>query len=185
MDDTISRQAAIDAVYTHFGFDIEEEYGSAVQEVINGLPPAQPETHDKRTETHSVCLNAIDRQAAIDALSYCQTYLFDSRDDDKKISLEDAEYAIEQLQPAQPTYTDAEIQKMQDIEQAQIEKAHQLGYEEGKKDAQPKTGKWEIYVISMFDGEGCRCSECGFEGVPYWDFCPNCGCRMLKEGDTE
>ena len=46
--------------------------------------------------------------------------------------------------------------------------------------AQPewKRGKWEIYVISMFDGVGCRCSECGFEGVPYWDFCPNCGVKM-------
>ena len=46
--------------------------------------------------------------------------------------------------------------------------------------AQPerKKGKWEIYVISMFDGEGCRCSECGLEGVPYWDFCPNCGADM-------
>ena len=39
-------------------------------------------------------------------------------------------------------------------------------------------GKWEIYVISMIDGEGCRCSECEFEGVPYWDFCPNCGAKM-------
>lgn len=38
-----------------------------------------------------------------------------------------------------------------------------------------KKGKWEIYIISPFDGEGCRCSECGFEGAPYWDFCPNCG----------
>lgn len=46
--------------------------------------------------------------------------------------------------------------------------------------AQPerKTGKWEIYVISMLDGEGCRCSECGFEGVPYWDYCPHCGAYM-------
>ena len=41
-----------------------------------------------------------------------------------------------------------------------------------------KKGKWEIYVISMLDGEGCRCSECGFEGAPYWDFCPNCGADM-------
>ena len=51
--------------------------------------------------------------------------------------------------------------------------------------AQPerKRGKWEIYVISMFDGEGCRCSECGFEGVPYWDFCPNCGADMRGEQD--
>lgn len=41
-----------------------------------------------------------------------------------------------------------------------------------------KTGKWEIYVISPFDGEGCRCSECKYEGAPYWDFCPNCGADM-------
>ena len=46
----------------------------------------------------------IERQAAIDELGYCQTYLFDSRDKDKKISLEDAEYAIEQLPSAQPEW---------------------------------------------------------------------------------
>ena len=44
MNDLISRQAAIEAINSHFGFNVEEEYGSAVQEVINGLPPAQPET---------------------------------------------------------------------------------------------------------------------------------------------
>ena len=44
----------------------------------------------------------IDRQAAIDALSRCQTYLFDTRDTDRKISLEDAEYVIEKLPSAQP-----------------------------------------------------------------------------------
>ena len=51
--------------------------------------------------------------------------------------------------------------------------------------AQPerKRGKWEIYVISLFDGVGCRCSECGFEGVPNWDFCPNCGADMRGEQD--
>ena len=43
----------------------------------------------------------ISRQDAINELSYCQTYLFDSRDHDKKISLEDAEYAIERLPSAQ------------------------------------------------------------------------------------
>lgn len=55
MSDPIERQAAIDAINTHFGFNIEEEYGSAVQEVINGLPSATqwipcskrlPENHD-------------------------------------------------------------------------------------------------------------------------------------------
>ena len=41
-----------------------------------------------------------------------------------------------------------------------------------------KRGHWEIYVISMFDGEGCKCSECGFEGMPHWVSCPNCDARM-------
>ncbi len=51
--------------------------------------------------------------------------------------------------------------------------------------AQPeqRKGEWVIYVISMLDGEGCKCSECGFEGVPYWDFCPNCGADM--RGDSK
>lgn len=43
MNDLISRQAAINAINSYFGFNIEEEYGSAVQEVINGLPSAQSE----------------------------------------------------------------------------------------------------------------------------------------------
>lgn len=34
-------------------------------------------------------------------------------------------------------YTDDEIQRMQDIEQAQIQKAYDLGYAEGKADAVP------------------------------------------------
>lgn len=46
-----------------------------------------------------------------------------------------------------------------------------------------KKGRWEIYVISMLDGEGCRCSECSAEGAPYWDFCPNCGAEMT-EGES-
>ena len=46
-------------------------------------------------------MDLIERQGAIEALGYCQTYLFDSRDKDKKISLEDAEYAIEQLPSTQ------------------------------------------------------------------------------------
>lgn len=50
-------------------------------------------------------------------------------------------------------------------------------------DDERKTGKWKIYVISMLDGEGCRCSECGFEGTPYWEYCPHCGAKM--EGTEE
>ena len=46
-----------------------------------------------------------------------------------------------------------------------------------------RSGRWETYIISMLDGEGCRCSECRFEGVPYWDYCPNCGATMVGESD--
>ena len=64
--DTISRKAAIDALeksrfpgapYIDRGILI------ALRE-IKKLPSAQPETHEERTETHGVCLDAIDRQAA-------------------------------------------------------------------------------------------------------------------------
>lgn len=41
---------------------------------------------------------------------------------------------IKQFPSAQP-YTDEEIQKMQDIEQAQFYKIHDLAYQEGKADA--------------------------------------------------
>ena len=52
-------------------------------------------------------------------------------------------------------------------------------------DAVPeRRGKWIIYVISPFDGEDVKCSECGQRGcAPYWDYCPNCGARM--EDDDE
>ena len=48
-----------------------------------------------------------------------------------------------------------------------------------------RTGHWEIYVISPFDGEGCRCSECGTEGAPYWGYCPNCGADMRGEQNEQ
>ncbi len=41
--DFIDRAMAIEAINSHFGFNVDEEYGSAVQEVINGLPSARPE----------------------------------------------------------------------------------------------------------------------------------------------
>lgn len=47
-----------------------------------------------------------------------------------------------------------------------------------------KKGTWEEYVISRLGGESgefCRCSECGYEGSPYWSFCPGCGADMREE----
>ena len=72
--DTISRQAAIDALqdrYKLYSWDDggaqKAEIGAIIREIYD-LPSAQPETHDERTETHGVCLDTIDRQAALDWL---------------------------------------------------------------------------------------------------------------------
>ena len=67
----------------------------------------------------------IDRQQAIDALYHVDEY--------NGRSVE----AIRNLPSAQP-YTDEEIQKMQDLEQAELDKAFELGKEEGRKEAQPE-----------------------------------------------
>lgn len=76
---------------------------------------------------------------------------------------------------------DAIRQSMASIEN-RVRHVYNQGFEAGRK-AERKTGKWKIYVISMLDGEGCRCSECGFEGTPYWEYCPHCGAIM--EGAEE
>lgn len=70
----------------------------------------------------------IDRQAAIDALAdmHCKS------DEDGYVWIirSDAWARIDALPSVHPTYTDAEIQKMQDMEQAQLEKAFDLGRED-------------------------------------------------------
>ena len=69
----------------------------------------------------------ISRQAAIDALKEIPDY----NDGMVFEALSHALRDIELLPSAQPTYTDEQIQKMQGLEQAQLDKA----YECGKRDA--------------------------------------------------
>ena len=73
----------------------------------------------------------IERQDAIDAL----TEYGNGRA--VYISVEEAVRRIEQLPFAQP-FTDEEIQKMQDLEQAELQKA----YEIGRASAQPDIDEW-------------------------------------------
>lgn len=85
MEDLISRQAAIDAILAVTGnssvrelYEHVQEHGlsdmwsggvNAAIDIIIAVPPAQPEKRtEERTETHGVCLDAIDRQRAIDDL---------------------------------------------------------------------------------------------------------------------
>jgi len=148
----------------------------------------------------------IDRQDAIDALSYCQTYLFDSRDDDEKISLEDAEYAIEQLPSAQPETHDKHtethacdlISRQAVIEalgkepevwtdsDAEIAERNQWRMDVAAIKAVPsaeperKKGRW---IDRDHMPNHARCSECGFfdEWAYEYNYCPNCGADMRGE----
>lgn len=84
-----------------------------------------------------------------------------------------------------------EIQKMQDLEQAEIEKAFDLGYEEGSKSAIP--GTMEAQWIRVSGDSRWKCSHCSWkENVPtvmgeptIWDYCPSCGARILGWIDDE
>ena len=72
MDDLISRRAAIE-IFTQLWDCIgtimdRDEWEDVCKTTANELPSAQQETHDKRTETHGVCLDdLIKRTDAIDA----------------------------------------------------------------------------------------------------------------------
>lgn len=53
--------------------------------------------------------------------------------------------------------------------------------------AQPKTGKWIEHNPHKFGlGIVFECSECGEKiECEEYNYCPECGCRMLKEGEQE
>ena len=91
---------------------------------------------------------------------------------------------IEKLPSAQP-YTDEEIQKMQDIEQAQLDKAYELGYQAGRA-AQPERqkGEWidyteDGYVECPFCHSATNCDGNKDE----LHFCFSCGADMRGEQD--
>ena len=121
VNDTISR-SGVSAWLANMGY-------SKLADVLmdkNRFPSAQPETHDKRTETHACDL--IDRQMAIDGFYEMAS------DMDYLCTVSDYVSFLESLPSAQP-YTDEEIQKIQDLEQAQLDKIRELAYQDGKADA--------------------------------------------------
>ena len=42
--------------------------------------------------------------------------------------------------------------------------------------SEPKTGKWSCDEYALY-----HCSECGCEATWDYDYCPNCGAKMLGE----
>ncbi len=65
-------------------------------------------------------------------------------------------------------------------------KAYEMAIE-ALREPEPKKGKWIRTRTMEHDGE-LYCDQCGQEHPEQkliWKFCPNCGVRMVKEGNTE
>ena len=139
--------------------------------------------------------NIIYRQDAINSIKELPRWIMDPNGefqpvDPPTVSMidpEDAVSAIENLPSAQ-LYSETDIQKIQDLEQAEIQKAYELG----KLDAEPQwipcserlpeekdTGilkllgknKMSNYVIATVEvkGERMTTTACTYDGVWHWD----------------
>lgn len=49
---------------------------------------------------------------------------------------------------------------------------------------EPRKGKW-IYNKERGTAKIWTCSECRWNDIGEWNFCPNCGADMREEGDNE
>ena len=116
---------------------------------------------DSQCLVNDLANDCISRQAAIEALSRCQTYLFDARDTDRKISLEDAEYVIEKSPSAQP-----ERKRGKWI----IHETETDRYDDMKCPFCKKS-----YTVDAY-----RIDDIGFTAADF-NFCPNCGADMRGE----
>ena len=83
----------------------------------------------------------ISRQAAISAIK--EWGLLDGLSEGQAIEI----LADEEKVPSAQPYTEEEIQAMQDLEQAQLDKAYQIGVEEGLQSAQPEQIARDIATI--------------------------------------
>ena len=122
---------------------------------LEEVPSAQPETHDKRMETHGVCLDTIDRQLAIDALTRKMVSIptageKDLMGDVNRIRAEDIS-VIKRLPSAQPQ----------------------------------RTGRWIDYHTTCSEcGWQMIDDVMESPNIVAFNFCPNCGTDMREDGDA-
>ena len=200
----IYAEDAIDAAVKMF----EAWYGGSVlrdREIrarFDALPSAQPETHDKRTETHSC--DCISRQAAI-AFVDCG-YLRPPTE--LAWSDKDVVDMLKRLPSAQPQSCKDAVSKADVLEiyaelydvfddNKEIKNELHKIYDKinALQAAQPQRikGRW-IYGEDEYGIDGYHCDKCGFF-VPWdyahtfinyiedYNFCPNCGADMRGEQD--
>ena len=144
------------------------DYTEAVEEALNMAIEAL-----EQEPTAEYSSDVISRQAAIDAIEPTLKSILQGNSF-KAVNVMDK---IRDLPSAQP-FTEEQIQTMQEIEAAQVEKAYELGK------ADRPTGHWIEH-----DDERvlCECSECHEKYLLYEEhvlgrnFCPNCGARMESD----
>lgn len=193
MEDLISRKVAIDEIKALYEWHDTVTEDRTIDH-LKRLPPAQPETHDKRTETHACDL--ISRQEAIEAhYEYCNKH-------------PDASFPVwslkilEDLPPAQPEPTqvardiatilenEKDMRVIADISEYS-DKLWKAAYERGKAEARRKKGHWIRHPEqrNIFNGKTIECSECHEKyTVQYVEdelFCRHCGADMREDGEAD
>ncbi len=185
MSDLIYRHDAIKAIKTsRFLVD-------AIEKVMM-LPSAQPDACENACEIERKSNDCISRQAAIDEVQAIE-HLATLRDGDVVVRMNDVEHILYTMPSVQPEPEDFEwCTDCKEYDQAQHcchrwTKVIRKTVEELK--AQPKTGKiyFEKENTELW-GSNAVCRLCGckwliddFSGD--YNYCPNCGAKLLKEGE--
>ena len=157
-----------DEIVSYFNKKVSEmEIETKYKMELLGMVTALEHAHEKeRTETHGVCLDVIDRQAAqTELMMKCERYTLAKEShgmghvewSSDLISVADAMNAIRWLPPAQ----------------TERKKGHWVEIGDEPYD------EWECDMCGfVIDGSGCIDPE---EYRDVYKFCPNCGADMRKE----
>ena len=135
---------------------------------------AQPETHEKRTETHGVCLDVIDRQAAIKAIHEDADWLAAQGSDWQVERMERDKSILKSLPSAQPEPSQVARDIATIIENEQDMRVI---------NAQPqRTGRW-IHQVKFGRIECDQCGKVYRNAFVPKNYCPNCGASMTEKAE--
>ena len=175
----MTRARAVEILKSTLAYD--SDFAKAKQMAIEAL---------EQEPTAEYSSDVISRQVAIDALKehralYCDNTpeTFSKLSSAEKSRVDELDTAIATLvnMPSAQPFTEEQIQTMQELEAAQIEKAYELGK------ADRPTGHW-IETEHSTNENGfkkwieIRCPFCGhepvYENIDDMEFCPKCGADM-------
>ena len=162
-------------MYISGGGIIDRKLDEAVRMAIDALKELGNQSQEVNNPN-----DCISRQAAVEGLTgYIDDTGIFNQDKWFVHGIKTAITHLKSLPSAQPTYTDAEVQKMQDMEQTQIEKAFDLGREDAMAEI-IHCGECKHADYSMKDVLGrIYCLNHGF----YWDALAYCSYAERRTDD--